>query len=194
MKIKLTIIVVTSIFCISCNRQKYSGEFPLEQFSKELLPEAEEIHFINSLGDTNILLLDTEDNYFENEVWETEPNLFRGITEFRGDFENLKKSYHSNSFRISYHLYVNGSNAGQWNYLITNIESDLSDQRINFSVSTEENYSGLPSLVFQDSIEFDDTTIYDIYAAEHQGQSYYFQLGKGIIRFEYDGELWTLSD
>ena len=193
MKINLTIILLISILLISCDKETYEGQVPLEQFSKELLPENDSIHYISSTGYSNTLELSSENNYFEYELWDTDEHGHGGgINYYYGDFEHLVKSYNSNRFRIRYHLYVESS-FGFWDFLKINIESDLSNEKINIELATEKDYEGWPSFVFHDSIEFNDSTIYNVYTYDYQEKSYHFQLGKGIVGFEYDDELWILS-
>ena len=189
---KLLIIILIFFVLVSCNKRKESGQYPLESFSKELLPESDTISFNSSTANYTTLELDIESNYFEHKVWDTDENGF-GINYYYGDFEHLVKTYQSEDLKITYHLYVDQTNAGYWNFLITVIESGMSNEILKVEFTTEENYELWPGLEFQELIVLFDTTLYEVYKGEENGRDYYYQLGKGLVGFEYDGKLWSID-
>lgn len=188
---KITSIIIILIVAISCTKNEYSGEFPINEFSKQLLPQTDEIYLKSNTGISDTLYLNHESNYFENKIWEGDGGSYN--VHYYGDFEHIIKKYSSNNLRLNYHLYIEKSTSGTWNFLITNIESDYTNEVIDFRVATEENHYGWPSFQFLDSITMNETTFYNVYLFEYQNEDYYFQLEKGIIGFEYNDDFWIID-
>jgi hypothetical protein len=186
----LLVIFIILFAYTSCTKKEYSGEFPLEEFSKQILPDTNKIVYESTLGIVDTLNLYSERNYFVNDIWETDGGSY--TVEYYGDFEHIIKNYKSNEFTLNYHLYVEVSTSGTWNFLVTDIESNFSNEIINFRVATEENDYGWPTFEYLDSVELNDSIFTEVYSFDESGKTYYFQLFKGLIGFEYSGNFWTI--
>ncbi len=103
---KFLTIITFIITIFGCTKEKYSGQYPLSDELKFLLPIANTNTYENNDSIINIMTLSYTDNYYFNDNWDSDEGGFGRIIEYTGDFETQIKNYSSDLFNINYRIFV----------------------------------------------------------------------------------------
>ncbi|MCD4729721.1 MAG: hypothetical protein K8R74_03910 [Bacteroidales bacterium] len=199
MKIKFYFFLVFLLIILlsGCRKERYSGQYPLSDELKFLLP-IDSICQYNNDSIINLMTLSFTDNYYFNDTWDTDDGGLTGIIYYTGDFETKIKHYTSDLFNINYKIFVDKHMDVQRDVLDISLENNISKENIDIHIEMplkdyqDRGYE--PNIDFADSVIVNDVKLFDIYFTESNGLLYYFQKDKGLIAFEFNNSFWKLTD
>jgi len=193
----LSVVFLITLF-VGCTKDKYSGEFPLSDELKFLLPASDISTYINNDSIINTVTLSFIDNYYFSDTWDTDDGGVGGIIEYTGDFETYIKNYTSDLFNINYRIFVDKYGDLQQDILDITIESNFNKDEISVYIEMplkdyqDRGYE--PNIEFADSLIVNSVKLFEVYFIESNGLMYYLQKDKGLVGFEFDDDFWMLED
>jgi hypothetical protein len=200
MKMKFYIFSVFLLIVIlsGCKKERYSGQYPLSDELKFLLPLDSTCSYKNNDSIFNFMTLSFIDNYYFSDTWDTDDGGLNRIIYYTGDFETYIKYYTSDLFNINYKIFVDKHMDVQRDVLDITVESNISEEYIDIHIEmplTEYREWGYePNIYFADSLIVNNVKLFDIYFTESNGLLYYLQKDKGLIAFEFNNSFWMLMD
>lgn len=181
-----------------CTKEKYSGEYPLSDELKFLLPANNICQYCSNDSVINLMSLSYTDNYYFNNSWDSDDGGFGRNIEYTGDFETNVKNYTSDLFNINYRIFVDMHGDLRQDVLDITIESNFIEDEIIVHIEMplkdyrERGYE--PNIEFADSLMVNNEKLLEVYFIESNGLMYYLQKNKGLVAFEFDDNFWMLYD
>jgi len=191
------LVFLLIILLSGCRKERYSGQYPLSDELKFLLP-IDSICQYNNDSIINLMTLSFTDNYYFNDTWDTDDGGLTGIIYYTGDFETKIKHYTSDLFNINYKIFVDKHMDVQRDVLDISLENNISNENIDIHIEMplkdyqDRGYD--PNIDFADSVIVNDVKLFDVYFVESNGLLYYLQKDKGLIAFEFNNNFWMLTD
>jgi len=186
------------ILFLSCTKEKYSGEFPLSDELKFLLPADNTYQYYSNDSVLNLISLSFTDTYYFKDTWDSDDGGYGSIIEYTGDFETQIKNYTSDLFDINYRVFVDKYGDLQQDVLDITIESSLfnklTDIHIEMPLEEDREWGYEPNIEFADSLIVNSEKLFEVYFIESNGLMYYLQKDKGLVAFELDDNFWMLYD
>ena len=186
------------ILFLSCTKEKYSGEFPLSDELKFLLPADNTYQYYSNDSVLNLISLSFTDTYYFKDTWDSDDGGYGSIIEYTGDFETQIKNYTSDLFDINYRVFVDKYGDLQQDVLDITIESSLfnklTDIHIEMPLEEDREWGYEPNIEFADSLMVNSEKLFEVYFIESNGLMYYLQKDKGLVAFELDDNFWMLYD
>ena len=183
---------------MSCTKEKYSGEFPLSDELKFLLPADNTYQYYSNDSVLNLISLSFTDTYYFKDTWDSDDGGYGSIIEYTGDFETQIKNYTSDLFDINYRVFVDKYGDLQQDVLDITIESSLfnklTDIHIEMPLEEDREWGYEPNIEFADSLIVNSEKLFEVYFIESNGLMYYLQKDKGLVAFELDDNFWMLYD
>jgi len=186
------------ILFLSCTKEKYSGEFPLSDELKFLLPADNTYQYYSNDSVLNLISLSFTDTYYFKDTWDSDDGGYGSIIEYTGDFETQIKNYTSDLFDINYRVFVDKYGDLQQDVLDITIESSLfnklTDIHIEMPLEEDREWGYEPNIEFADSLMVNSEKLFEVYFIESNGLMYYLQRDKGLVAFELDDNYWMQVD
>jgi len=99
------VLLIISIFLISCTKEKYGGKYDLGENTIKLLPTSDSTSFIN-IDSSKVQLIVTENyKYYQIDIWDTDDGGL-GTVNYTGDFETRFIKYESEFIHVFCELFV----------------------------------------------------------------------------------------
>jgi hypothetical protein len=196
-KFYLFLVFLLVVILSGCKKERYSGQYPLSDELKFLLPIDSTCQYNND-SIINLITLSFTDNYYFNDTWDTDDGGLTGIIYYTGDFETYIKYYTSDLFNINYKIFVDKHMDVQRDVLDITIENNISKENIDIQIEMplkdyqDRGYE--PNIDFADSVIVNDVKLFDVYYIMSNGSMYYLQKDKGLIAFEFNDNYWMLCD
>ena len=183
--IGLLSLIILSNSCISTS---HSGEYPVPDEVKPVIPQSEEIVYTSPGGYEIHLTQYTFLRFYKEEVWESDP-----YSQILGDFEHITKVYQSDSMRIGYELYAS---TAVWDNEIR-LKLEVLHKANDLTISLNEpviNYQQelFPYWEYTDSIVLNGQFYYNVYSTETGINHLYYQMNNVLISFTLAGRQWYL--
>jgi len=199
MKFYLFSVFLLIILLSGCTKERYSGEFPLSDELKFLLPVDSTYRYYSNDSVINLMSLSFTDNYYFNDKWDSDDGGFGRIIEYTGDFETKVKNYTSDLFNINYRIFVDMYGDLRQDVLDITIENNFKEDEISVYIEMPltdyREFGGYePNIEFADSLMVNNEKLFEVYFIESDGLMYYLQKNKGLVAFELDDNFWILID
>ena len=183
------VLLIISIFLISCTKEKYSGKYDLGENTIKLLPTSDSTSYIN-IDSSKVQLIVTENyKYYQIDIWDTDDGGL-GTVNYTGDFETRFIKYESEFIHVFCELFVDKHGELHQDILSLIYENRLSGENYKVAIEIPADYClemGYQSnLQFADSITINKHLLYDVYFVELNTVKFYLQEGKGLVTVDVE--------
>lgn len=174
----------------ACTSEHYEGSFMLDEAGKKYFPVEDTLYYRNQDNLLDTLILENDEDYMEQNFWYS--SSFLHETRYVGDFQHLFKSYSGPVFEIRYHLHIQNTGSGYWNYFYFGTNPYPYGDHTGYRVTITGIATRWPTFQEADSVILNDSLYTDVYYHTEKGKKFYFQAGKGLIGLPYENDYWTL--
>jgi hypothetical protein len=192
MKFKISTAIFLILAFMSCKKEVDDGYFALPESAKIFLPVNDELIYQNSTGESDTLLLGSEEKYYKPEVVDTDGSFMTKYSYIQ-NYEHLIYKFNSGKLNMQYHLYFDQSPFGPMENFEIYLISSFSQEEIKLKVSNEDMLDNIWSCyIHLNTIVLNENTYNDVYYLLSGDKLFYFQQEKGLIGFTYNNVLWVL--